>query len=221
MCMLYAGRRPDILPIGYVIGNIAAGTAPAVTGVVSTLRYRKRRTIAIDNDPGNSDIAHSGGMMDDNPERRSGIIAQIVSDPIRLLRWSRIALAGLLLLVIVSQLLAGIPGGMLTALTWICAPFVAFGIGVGDAFFVRHGQRRRRILLSILASAFTVLTACVILATISDSSPSRTQDFFVAGLYAVFQAGIVIGLAGLIALGIGRGEDYVSRGIDRMSREDW
>jgi hypothetical protein len=65
------------------------------------------------------------------------------------------------------------------------------------------------------------LTACVILATISDSSSSRTQDFFVAGLYAVFQAGIVIGLAGLIALGIGRGEDYVSRGIDRMSREDW
>ncbi|MDQ3547291.1 MAG: hypothetical protein M3439_00590 [Chloroflexota bacterium] len=166
-------------------------------------------------------MAHAGGMMDDSPERRPGLITRMVSDPVRLLRWSRIALAGLLLLVIASHLLVGIPAGMLTALTWICAPFVAFGIGVGDAFFIRHGQRRRRILLSILASVITVLTACVILAGISDSSPSRTPDLVVAALYAVFYAGIVIGLAGLIALGIGRGEDYVSRRIDRMSREDW
>jgi peptidoglycan/LPS O-acetylase OafA/YrhL len=159
--------------------------------------------------------------MDEQSETRPGIIARLADDPIRLRRWSWLALLALVLLVVAGQLLSGFSGGMLTALTWICAPFVAFGVGVGDAFFVRHGRGMRRILLSILGSVFTVLTSCVILASISDSSRSWTHDLVVAALYALLYAGIVVGLAGLIALGIGRGEDYVSRRIDRMSREDW
>ena len=159
--------------------------------------------------------------MDDNPSNRPGLIAQLTSDPLQLRRWSWMALLALALLIIASRLLTGFAGGMLTALTWTCAPFVAFGIGVGDAFFLRHGRGTRRILLSILGSVFTVLTSCVILAGISDSSSSWTRDLVIAALYVLLYAGIVIGLAGLIALGIGRGEDYVSRRIDRMSREDW
>lgn len=159
--------------------------------------------------------------MDDHPERRSGLIARLTSDPIQLRRWSWLALLFVVVLVIASQLLSGTTGGMLTALTWICAPFLAFGIGVGDAFFVQHGRGTRRILLSILGSVFTVLASCVILAGISGSSTSWTRDLCVATLYVLLYAGIVTGLAGLIALGIGRGEDYVSRRIDRMSREDW
>jgi hypothetical protein len=145
----------------------------------------------------------------------------LISDPLQLRRWSWLALLVLVLLTVASRLLAGFTGGMLTALTWICAPIVAFGIGVGDAFFLRHGRGARRILLSILGSVFTVLTSCVILAVISDSSTSWMLDLVIAALYALLYAGIVIGLAGLIAFGIGRGEDYVSRRIDRMSREDW
>lgn len=159
--------------------------------------------------------------MDEQSKSRPGIIARMTADPIRLRRWSWLALLALVLLVVAGQLLSGFTGGMLTALTWICAPFVAFGVGVGDAFFVRHGRGMRRIPLSILGSLFTVLTSCVILASISASSRSWTHDLVVAALYALLYAGIVIGLAGLIALGIGRGEDYVSRRIDRMSREDW
>ena len=159
--------------------------------------------------------------MDDNSHSRPGLIARLAADPIRLRRGSWLALLILILLVVASRSLSGFAGGMLTALTWICAPFVAFGIGVGDAFFVRHSRGMRRIILSILGSVFMVLTSCVILAGISDSSESWTHDLVVAALYALLYAGIVIGLAGLIALGIGRGEDYVSRRIDRMSREDW
>ena len=159
--------------------------------------------------------------MDEQSENRPGLIARLAADPIRLRRWSWFALIALVLLVIAGQLLSGFTGGMLTALTWVCAPIVAAGIGVGDAFFVRHGRGTRRILLSILGSVFTVLTSCVILAGILDSSGSWTRDLVVATLYALLYAGIVVGLAGLIALGIGRGEDYVSRRIDRMSREDW
>ena len=159
--------------------------------------------------------------MNESPDSRPGLIARLAADPIRLRRWSWLALLALVVLVIAGQVLSGFTGGMLTALTWVCAPIVAAGIGVGDAFFVRHGRGMRRILLSILGSVFTFLTSCVILAGISDSSRSWTQDLVVAALYALLYAGIVVGLAGLIALGIGRGEDYVSRRIDRMSSEDW
>ena len=159
--------------------------------------------------------------MDDNPANRPGFIARLTADPLRLRRWSRFALAGLVVLVIASRLLSGFSGGMLTAFVWICVPFVAFGIGVGDAFFVRHGRGMRRILASILVSIFTALTSCVILASISDPSTSSLRDLLDASLYAVLYAGIVVGLAGVIAMGIGRGEDYVARRIDRMSREDW
>lgn len=159
--------------------------------------------------------------MDEDSKRRPGLVARLAADPIRLRRWSWIALLCLVLLVIAGRLLSGTIGGLLTALTWICASIVALGIGVGDAFFVRHSRGMRRIVLSILGSIFTVLTSCVILASISDPSTSRMRDIIVAALYALLYAGIVLGLAGLIALGIGRGEDYVSRRIDRMSREDW
>jgi hypothetical protein len=159
--------------------------------------------------------------MNESPDSTPGLIARLVAEPIRLRRWSWVALLALVVLVIAGQVLAGFPGGMLTALTWVCAPIVAAGIGVGDAFFVRHGRGTRRILLSILGSIFTFLASCVILAGISDSSGSWTQDLVVATLYALLYVGIVVGLAGLIALGIGRGEDYVSRRIDRMSGEDW
>ena len=159
--------------------------------------------------------------MDNSPDSRPGLIARLVADPLRLRRGSWLALLALVVLVVAGQLLSGFTGGMLTALTWVCAPIVAAGIGVGDAFFVRHDRGMRRIRLSILVSVFTVLTSCVILAGISDSSRSWTQDLVVAALYALFYTGIVVGLAGLIARGIGRGEDYVSRRIDRMSGEDW
>jgi len=159
--------------------------------------------------------------MDDFSGDRSGFISRVISDPIRLRRYGGLALIIAMLAVAGGQLLTGLTAGMLTALAWVVAPVIAFGIGVGDAFFVRHGRGKRRILLSILASIIAVLTSCAILAAISDASGTWTQDLVAAALYVLLYAGIVIGLAGLIALGIGRGEDYVSSRIDRMSREDW
>lgn len=159
--------------------------------------------------------------MDEVPESRPGFVARLSADPIRLRRWSRLALLCLVALVVAGHLIGGTTGAMLTALTWVCAPLIALGIGVGDALFVRNGRAIRRIIIAILGSLFTVLTSCAILADITSPSSSRMRDMVVAILYAILYAGIVIGLAGLIALGIGRGEDYVSRQIDRMSREDW
>lgn len=159
--------------------------------------------------------------MDEEEESRPGFLTRLAADPLRLRRWSWLALATLIAVVIVSRLLSGFAGAMLAALTWIFGPIVALGIGVGDAFFVRHRRAIRRIALTILVSIFAVLTSCVILADISNSSMSPMRDIVVAILYAMLFAGIVIGLAGLIALGIGRGEDYLARRIDHMSGEDW
>jgi hypothetical protein len=159
--------------------------------------------------------------MDERPESRTGLVARLAADPLRLRRWSWRALLVMVVLVVAGRILSGFAGGMLTALTWICAPFVAFGIGIGDAFFVRHGRGTRRILLQMIGSVVTALTSCVILAGISNTSGSSSRDLVGAALYALLHIGIVAGLAALIALGIGRGEDYVSRRIDRMSREDW
>lgn len=162
-----------------------------------------------------------GPTMDNRFESRSGFFARMVADPVQLRRRSRIALLILIVLVVISQLLSGFLAGMLTALTWICAPIVAFGIGVGDAFFVRHGRQQRRILASIILSIVVVLMSCVILAGRSNGTSTMQQNVVESSLYGLLFAGIVVGLSGLIALGIGRGEDYVSRRIDRMSDEDW
>ena len=159
--------------------------------------------------------------MEEESGHEPGLLARITADPIRLRRWSWLALLAFMLLTIAGRLLGGWAGGMLAALTWICAPIIAFGIGAGDAFFVRNGRAVRRIAVSILVSVCIAVSSCAILATFSNSSSSRAGDIVVALLYAVLFGGMVVGLAGLIALGIGRGEDYVSRRIDRMSREDW
>jgi hypothetical protein len=159
--------------------------------------------------------------MDDSPNNRPGLLARFAADPPQLRRAARMALLGLVVLVVASRLLPGAAGGWLTALTWVCAPFAAFGIGFGDAFFVRHGRAGRRVLLTIIGSLGVALAACVILAALSGSASSPPPDLLEAALYALLYAGIVLGLAGLIAWGVGRGEDYLSSRIDRMSREDW
>lgn len=159
--------------------------------------------------------------MDEAPSERDGWIARLAADPIRLRKWSWIALVVLALLIAAGRLLSGLAGGMLTALAWACVPIVALGIGVGDAFFVRHGRGSRRLILTVLAGIAVSLASCVMLAIASDSASTRVGDGIITALYVVLYIGIVVGLAGLIALGIRRGEDYVSRRIDRMSREDW
>jgi hypothetical protein len=159
--------------------------------------------------------------MDEQFRSPSGPIARIVGDPIRLRRWSWLALLVAIGLVAAGQFFAGLAGGMMTAIAWIIAPIIALGIGVGDAFFIRHGRGRRRITLTILAAVCVALTSCAILAGISDASGTRAQELVVMALSVLLYGGIVVGLAGLIAFGIGRGEDYVSRRIDRMSHEDW
>ena len=159
--------------------------------------------------------------MDERSSNRHGRLARFAADPLMLRRNARVALLGLVLLMIASRFLPGAAGGWLTALVWICAPFAAVGIGFGDAFFVRHGRAGRRILLTILGSLFAALTSCVILAGIADSASSPAGELLEAALYALLYTGIVLGLAGLIAWGVGRGEDYLSSRIDRMSREDW
>lgn len=159
--------------------------------------------------------------MDEEIERRPRVIARLAGEPLRLRRWSWAGLLLMAVVVITGQLVSGPAGGMLTALTWVAAPIIAIGIGAGDAFFVRFGRGIRRIILTIIGSLFVALTSCVILANISESSTTLVRDAVVASLYALLYIGIVLGLAGLIAVGIGRGEVYVSDRIDRMSREDW
>ncbi|MGH9173915.1 MAG: hypothetical protein ACRD1H_06140, partial [Vicinamibacterales bacterium] len=143
------------------------------------------------------------------------------SEPIRLRRWSRIALACLVALVLAGELLSGARASLLTALAWVCGPFVAFGIGYGEAFFIQHGQRRRTLLLTIFVSICVTLTACVILAILTGPSPSRDREVASAALHGLLYAGVVLGLAALIGWGIGRGEEYVSRRIDKLSDEEW
>jgi hypothetical protein len=159
--------------------------------------------------------------MDEETESRPGVIARLTAEPLQLRRWSRFALLLMAIVVIAGQLISGPSGATLTALTWVVAPFIGLGIGVGDGFFVRFGRGLRRITVTILASVFVALMSCAILANASKSSTTFVRDLAVASLYALLYVGIVLGLAGLIAIGIGRGEVYVSDRIDRMSREDW
>jgi len=147
---------------------------------------------------------------------------RLLRDPIKLRRrsWG---------LAIVSALCGGVAGSgwlesgplsaFLMALAWILAPVAASGIGVGDAFFVRHGIGQRRVVLTMLGATQVALASCVVLAVISDAE----QEYVVLSgiLYFCLTLAVILWLAGLISLGIGRGESYLSRRIQDVDDTGW
>lgn len=159
--------------------------------------------------------------MHDPFDDRSRLM-RAVADPIRARRMSAVALLAAAPVAGAAHTAHwGFSTGMLAALCWAIAPFIAAGIGYGDAFFIQYGRGRRRVMLTLVAGLVLALSSCVILAGLPDEHRA-TRHFVTEGIgYGMLYFSSTTALASLIALTLGFGRDYVSERIMRMSRDDW
>lgn len=149
------------------------------------------------------------------------LLGKLTRDPVALRRRSRVAavvLAGLGALAGSEWPVAGGVATALMALVWFVVPLVASGIGVGDAFFLRHGEGQRRVTLTLLCGILVALVGCVV---VSGASASENERPLLSGLlYFTLISAVIAVMASLVALGLGRGErhapdrlrDFDSRG---------
>lgn len=155
-------------------------------------------------------------------ERRSGLLARLTRDPVRLrrrARWASLALA--LVAVLAGTEMAGGASSWLYALCWLAAMPLALAIGFGDAFFLRYGRGTRQVVLTLLVSMLGALAGCVLLST-ALAAPERLLGRALAG---VLDAGLLLCvlylLASLLALGLSRGLDYAGRRIGELDDDGW
>jgi hypothetical protein len=157
-----------------------------------------------------------------DPHQEPSLLSRIIGDPLRARRVAAISLLVLTPLAGFAHAAHwGFATGMLAALCWALAPFIAAGIGHGDAFFIQYGRARRRTLLTLIASVFLALASCVVLAGLSESTRGARQALAEGVGYGMLYLSATVALASLIALVLGFGKDYVSERIMRMTRDDW
>jgi hypothetical protein len=160
--------------------------------------------------------------MQDDDEQSAGLIARLLSDPVRLRRW------GVRMLIVVTPLAGFAHGihwgnrtGWLVALVWIVMPFIALSIAIGDAFFLQYGRGRKRVTLTLAGSILVALLSCVVLSILAEEARTTGRQIAEGVGYALLYLAFALGLASVLALILGVGRDYVSDRILRMSREDW
>ena len=157
----------------------------------------------------------------DAPPRGSRL-ARLTANPVRLRGRAWLATALVSMLGGVSYGFgAGSWATVVVGVTWVAMPFLALGIALGDAFFVRHGRAGRRLTLTGLAAVAVALGTCGALASIMDAADSMGRSGFVAALYTLLFGAVAALVAALLALGIGRGEGYLSRKIQAVDDDGW
>ena len=150
------------------------------------------------------------------------LMSRMLRDPVRLRRRSW-------LVALAVSVGAGVAGsgwsavasfaGILMALVWLLVPAVATGIGIGDAFFLRHGIGQRRVMLMLTVSTLAAVLSCVVLAAVAGSEDQ--QELLSGALYALLTLAVISWLGSVIGLGTGRGRGYLSRRIQDVDDRGW
>jgi hypothetical protein len=150
------------------------------------------------------------------------LISRVLRDPVRLRR-------GAWLAALAVSLGGGVAGSgwtavgsfaaILMALVWLLVPVVATGIGMGDAFFLRHGIGQRRVTIRLVLSTVAALVICVVLAVVS--GPENQQELLSGALYLLLTLAVISWLAAVIGLGVGRSDGYLSRRIQNVDDRGW
>lgn len=159
-------------------------------------------------------------MADERPAGASWI-ARALQNPPRLRRRGYIGLAIAAGLMMTSALAGGVAGAFLLAAGWVISPAIAMMIGAGDAFFLQHGRGQRRVMLTVVGAIALAIGTCVALAGLSTDDDTTSYALVQGALLGGFLAGMVLGMAAIIALAVGRGSDYAANRIAEMSEEDW
>lgn len=154
-------------------------------------------------------------------EQERGVLARLLGDPVRVRRPASVA--GLILAALsgASYLLLGAGWlALLYGLTWLALPFAAGVLGYGKAFFVQHGVGARRALVETILGLLGAILSCVLLA-LFDADDGWLERLSVAGLAALLYLAAFRGLAGGVALALGRGLDYAGQRILELDDEGW
>ena len=160
-------------------------------------------------------------MINDDSSSRPSFIARALRNPPLLRRRGYIGLGIACLLLMGSALFGGVAGALMLAGGWVISPATAMSIGAGDAFFLQHGRGQRRVLLTLIAAIALAIGTCGFLATLGVDDDTVSYVLVQGALLAGFLASMVLGMAAIIALAVGRGSDYAANRIAKMSEEDW
>ena len=160
--------------------------------------------------------------MDDAQHQPPSLLSRLLQDPVKLRRRARVG-------AVVVALLSGIAGSgvlgsgalsaSLTGLAWLLVPVVAVGIGMGDAFFLRHGVGDRRVAWTLLLGFVIAVSSCVILA-VANASDSA-WSVLSGTLYFLLVIGVVGVLSAGIAIAAGKAGGYLSRRIQSVDDTHW
>ena len=157
---------------------------------------------------------------DDSPSRPS-VIARALQNPPLLRKRGFLGLGVACVLMMLSSLLGDVAGAFLLAAGWVISPAISMAIGAGDAFFLQHGRGQRRVMLTLVGAIALAIGTCVSLATLSTDDDSWSYALVQGALLAGFLAAMVLGMAAIIAIAVGRGSDYAANRIAKMSEEEW
>lgn len=155
--------------------------------------------------------------MDD---RRSSILSRIgLDDPVSARRPANIV--GLLLAITSGLSLAFLDGAsqaLVLAAAWLLLIPTALLLGWASAFFIEHGVGVRRAVAELCAGALAALGACALLSVQPDGILAST---IVAVAGAILYGSVFRSLAAGVALGLGRGAQYLARRIQNVDDEGW
>lgn len=148
------------------------------------------------------------------------MLRRLIDDPLvaRRTGWRSLVLASSL--VVVGQVSDHLIAGVISALAWILVPLIALAIGYGEAFFLQHGRNRRRVGSMIAIGVLMATAACMTVSIAARGDDEGGLWVNIVGSLVLY-GGVVVGLSGLVAIGIGRGSGYVAGKIDEMSSDDW
>jgi hypothetical protein len=76
-------------------------------------------------------------------------------------------------------------------------------------------------MLTVVGAIALAIGTCVALAGLSTDDDTTSYALVQGALLGGFLAGMVLGMAAIIALAVGRGSDYAANRIAEMSEEDW
>ncbi len=110
--------------------------------------------------------------------------------------------------------------GLAYAVTWLAAPLLALTYGYGSAFFVQHGVGVRKSMVQLIAGSLVLVATCVALAAIADSGYATSGRIIVAVLNGGLFGAAIMALGAGVALGLGRGPDYVGKRVQSLDDDD-
>jgi hypothetical protein len=156
-------------------------------------------------------------VMDDS---NSGLLSRLrLTDPVRARRPANVV--GLVLAFASGLSLAFLDGGsraLVLAVAWLLLIPTALVLGWAAAFFIEHGVGVRRAVAELCAGSLAGIGSCALLSV----QPDDVVTTIVVALAGIILYGSVFrALAAGVALGLGRGGQYLARRIQSVDDDGW